>query len=529
MTSSGDSEVCTYVRAIICRTALAVALTAIYAAPYQQALAEPGPGLTTLTYQNDVETASADANQAAFSVLESACNGDGLLDRDPSPQYSQIDPSASSDCTEEAFAVYLVTRELVHTANEIQGEGPTISSLGLDLEGLGLALRWTAAEEFAAQTSMATDFANGQLSNLASRMSALRFGAGGFSVGLVPVNSSGTRVAGIDSQRGGGASADEGETYSPWGGFLNGAFGWGTKAPTPQEDAFDFDGSEVTVGIDYRFSNNIVVGGILGYSEQTVDFDASASAESVVDGGIESDGFSYIGFALYQGEKLSASASIGFQELDYDSVRKIKYASFNPDLSSVNATTLSSPESSVVMGTLSAAYAFQVSRLTIEPYLNAEYVDIDIDEFTEDRSTNSLSSANSRSFSLIVGKQTIQTFDTAIGLKILATLTPSFAVIVPYAAIEAHRESQDDVRAIAARYVGLDVLNPTGFNVATDPADDSYTKTVAGMSMVLRGGRQRTQGGAIFGGLQGFVQYSRINGLDNYDDEVISGGLRYEF
>ncbi len=494
------------------------------------ATAQNGPGLTALDYANDVETAAAAANQAAFVRLNDACNAMRQFDKSPIPDFSL---ASGGYCTAEAFAVFITTRELVHTANDLQGQrsGPTVASLGLDQEGLGLALRWTAAEEFAAQSSMATDFANDQLSNLAARMSALRFGTRGFGLAAIPVNPQGdTRVAGLERRRGGGASADEGgESYSPWGGFINGAFGWGSKNPTALEDAFDFDGSEITVGIDYRFANNFILGGMVGYTEQTVDFDESASVISVVDGGIEADGISYIAFALYQGEKFSFSGSLGYQTLDYDAERNIKYPSFNTNLTSVNATVLSNPESSVVMGTMNLAYAFQYRRLTFEPYINLEYLDITIDQFTENRSSNSLSSTNSRNFSLIIDEQSISSFDSALGIKLQLTLIPSFGVIVPYVAYETHNESQDSARAISANYVGLQVLNPNGFIVATDPPDSSYTKGVAGISMVLRGGRQRIQGGAIFGGLQGYIQYTTINGLDNYDDEVISGGFRYEF
>ena len=121
-------------------------------------------------------------------------------------------------------------------------------------------------------------------------------------------------------------------------------------------------------------------------------FDEAASAISVVDGRIDADGFSYIGFLLYQGERLAFSTSLGYQTLDYDAERNIKYPSFNPNLSSVNATTLSQPESSSVMATLNLGYALQLQRWTVEPYLNVEYTDITIDEFTENRSSNSLSS-----------------------------------------------------------------------------------------------------------------------------------------
>src|SRR5690606_8718070 len=127
---------------------------------------------------------------------------------------------------ENTFFVYLNARELVHSANELQGQGPTIASLGVDQEGLGTALRWTAAEEVAAQGSMATEFANGQLSPLAARISALRFGAAGF--GPAGLYDWLKRSSPMVAQVGGAvdAPADSGEQYSPWGGFLNYGFGF---------------------------------------------------------------------------------------------------------------------------------------------------------------------------------------------------------------------------------------------------------------------------------------------------------------
>src|SRR5690606_20875797 len=145
----------------------------------------PGPGLIDgdRVYANAVENAAAVANDQIFRTLDADCNPSGFLDQTPSPTFDDfqsrgVQPGAL--CNPDTFFVYLNARELVHTSNELQGEGPTVASLGLDQEGLGTALRWTAAEELAAQGSMATEFANGQLSSLSARINALRFGAVGF-------------------------------------------------------------------------------------------------------------------------------------------------------------------------------------------------------------------------------------------------------------------------------------------------------------------------------------------------------------
>ena len=124
--------------------AAVLALAAAATGPGRAQTADPGPGLVGLQYANGVEQAAAVANQQVFNALDASCNPGGIFDTVPEPGA----PPVGTGCENEGrFIVYLNARELVHTANEIRGSGATIASLGQNLEGLGLALRWTAAEE----------------------------------------------------------------------------------------------------------------------------------------------------------------------------------------------------------------------------------------------------------------------------------------------------------------------------------------------------------------------------------------------
>ena len=494
--------------------------------------ADPGPGLVGLQYANDIEQAAAIANQQVFDALDASCNPGGVFDTVPEPGAPPVGTACSN---EDRFFVYLNARELVHTANEIRGSGATIASLGQDLEGLGLALRWTAAEELAAQGSMATEFSNGQLSNLAARLSALRFGARGFGVVNLyrPDPKRDRLLASANGEPEPGAVADEpaGETYGRWGGFLNGSFGYGSKEPTPLEDAFDFDGSELTLGVDYRLPSSVVLGGIVGLSEQAVDFDEAASAISVVDGNIDAEGTSLIVFALYQGERLNLSGSIGAQSLSYDIARNIKYPSFNPELESANSLANSHPETDVRVATFNFGYAFGSQKFTFEPFVNVEYLDATVDAFAEERSINLLSNDTvSKRFDLSISEQSFDSLDSTLGLRFQYVVTPRFGVIVPYLTLEAHREFADDARTITAGYAAIqDILGTTTFVVPTDAPDEAYSVASTGFSIVLRGGRQREAGGPIVGGLSAFLQFKAIRNLLYYDDNVATGGFRYEF
>ncbi len=488
-----------------------------------------GPGLNGLTYENEIERGAAAANEVVFRSLDSDCNPNGVLDRLPAPQYSDIvNPGPS--CTQDTFFVYLNSRELFETANELQDQGPTVASLGLDQTGLGLALRWTAAEEIAALGSAATKFANSQMSTLAARLTALRFGATGFQTAAFYDRLRGESP--LLAQNGDAPAAEtNGEKYSPWGGFLNYGFGYGEKAPTALEDAFDFDGSETTLGVDYRLRSNLVLGGVVGLSRQRIDFDPAASAISVVDGNVKTDGNSFMVFALAQGKRMTISGSLGTQTLDYAVERNIQYPSFNPNTPSVYSVANSKPSADVNTASFSFSYAFTWGKFTLEPLLNVDRLDVTIGSFAEQRSINKLSAQNvSRRFDLVVSRQDIESLKTSVGARFQYVVTPRFGVIVPYWSVAGYHESRDGSRTITAGYAALaNILGSTTFALPTDAPDKQYLMAAAGASAVLRGGRQRKAGGPIAGGASGFLQFQTVKDLQNYTDNVLTAGFRYEF
>jgi outer membrane autotransporter protein len=454
---------------------------------------------------NRLERQAALANQAAYNALAPVCGGQG-----------------ETSCSVEQSRVFANVRELVQTANEMLGTGATEHSLGLDEEGLGFALRWTAAEEMAAQSSAGSEFANNQLTSLMSRMTALRYGARGFSVVNAPhgARDDGAILAHERTPLGGGAAADvdssSSSEFSRWGGFLDGSFGWGDRDPTDVEDAFDFDGMEVTAGVDYRFTPAFVLGAIAGHTEQEIDFD---SRRSVVDGGIESDGFSLIVYGLHEWDGPYMSASLGWQRLSLDMTRRITYPSFNPDTESTDVTARGSTDSTTFSATFNSGWAFGWKAFGAEPYMRAEYRDMKLDDFAENSVYNSGSLAGQAAgFDFAFGDQHIKSFDTALGFRVQYALTPSFGVIVPYLKAELHWQLENDPHAVDATYENMGGVTPAApFDIVGDESDDSFYVAAVGFSVVLKGG------------WQGFIQYQTVQSLDLLSNDVITGGVRSEF
>ena len=476
---------------------------------------------------NDLERRAAIANQNTFNVLDPVCAR-----------------GTSGQCSAAQFKVYDNVRELVHTANELQGDGATEFSLQLDREGLGFALRWTAAEEVSAQGSSSTEFTNGQIANLASRMTALRFGARGFQIagsGFIP-NDQMAMLAqaaagrGLSTRLAGGAASDDagdennsesasaqepGTQFSRVGGFLNVSYGYGQRDPTSVEDAFDFNAFEATGGLDYRFDNGLVLGATAGATLNEVDFD---SVKSIVDGGVDGNGGSVALFAMYSPSDWYVSAFGSAQFVHFKMTRFIKYPSFNPDVPNTNTATLSETDSRTYSLEVATGYNFNWPSVSIEPYIKADVLRVNIDGFREQ-------DIASEGFEFSVADQEINSAELAVGVRATYVWTPSFGVFMPYLRVEALHEFQDKSRKISAVYRsvnGMANADQLDFKVPTDDSDPDYFTASVGLSAIVRGGRPDDEG-VIHGGIQVFVEYRTILGLEDISNHVFSGGARYEF
>ncbi|MFT7561812.1 MAG: hypothetical protein ACI93R_003743, partial [Flavobacteriales bacterium] len=151
---------------------------------FSTGLEEESAAAALQTYLRLIETSGCTDNLLRDPGLDGAINGlDSSLSDSLSDSISDnvigsaTDSRGSLACTGRTFKIFSNVREIIHTGNELTGSGPNLFSLGSSAEGLGFALRWLAAEEFAAQGDMSSDFVSAQVSGLSSRMTALRFGA----------------------------------------------------------------------------------------------------------------------------------------------------------------------------------------------------------------------------------------------------------------------------------------------------------------------------------------------------------------
>jgi outer membrane lipase/esterase len=479
----------------------ALSLLLWHAAAFAQQ--QPAPSLalmvTTLTsqgvYQFDaLEYDSAVANDAAYRNLLPICGGPPT--------------STPTSCTGTTQTLFGRLRDLEANAAQLLGEGPSQYSLRLAPLGMAAALRWTAPEEYAAQGSIATRFANSQASVLNNRFAALRITAGAFPVAQSDENGDGDAVASTGyGMLGGGAGDDIANvSFGRLSIFANGSFGTGDKAPTTFEDAFSFDDTEASVGVDYRLSRNWVIGILAGHTEKRVDFNSELST---VDGALRGNGQSALLYGQFGGDAFYANGSIGLQHLSINTARRITYPSNNPNIPPVDDTADSDTGANTLTATLASGYVFHYRGLSAEPYLNGQYVKVSINAFVEH---------SAEGFDFNVGQQNIHSSEIAAGLRFQYALLPPFGVIVPYVYGEYRRELADGSRIVPSAYAAVpDSGYASGMDLPTDASPTHYYVLGGGGSVVLAHG------------LQGFVQYMQVFDYTNYTDHVVSGGVRWEF
>ncbi|MFK7895798.1 MAG: autotransporter outer membrane beta-barrel domain-containing protein [Myxococcota bacterium] len=507
-------------RSIVSRTLQAIILVSIAAVPVP-ALADLIQ-LTTVDRRSaydDLERSAARANQRVFEALEPDCNG-----------------GIGSNCTVEQFGVFAEVRELVETANEILANGgPTAFSLSVDDEGLGNALRWTAAEEVAAQSSAATDFADGQNASVRNRITALRLGARGFSIAGIEnlprqtFDDFGRPISLLPPV----SAKPKSDTLANLGGFMNASYGWGSHDPTNFENAFDFEGYDLTAGLDYRFRPDLAAGIVVAYSANELDFDGS---KSIVDGGIDSQGFSVGAFATYSWRAFYVSGFLSYQRMEFDINRFITYPSLNPDVDGTNTRTKGETDSNAITGALNAGYLFRFGLrelglseskskpFVLEPSFRIEFTDITIAAYDEDNITPD------EYFALKISEQEVQSVEATLGLRASVAVSTPLGVLFPYVRGEWRFELEDETNQTVSQYAGIGRgAGADAFVLSGEEIDTDYGVFVVGAQVIVRGGRQRTLNRAIGDRLSAFFEYRKVVALDDITNDLVNGGVRYLF
>ena len=350
--------------------------------------------------------------------------------------------------------------------------------------------------------------AGAQFENLNSRMMGLRSGAPmpqvsfagltlALSGGRLPLGQLGAALLAVDT-----VPEPAESTFGKWGLFVSGNIGRGEFDPTRLTPRYDFDVAGITTGLDYRWSDSLVVGVALGYTRQD-----TLLADGL--GSVEMQGFSVSGYGTwYRGNAWYLDSALTFGGNRYDHERSIAYVLPGEV---VDQTAVASSDGTNLSATLTFGRDYSLRGWTLGAYGRASYSRLAFDAFEEDVDA----SLNGNGLALRVESRTVSGLSSTLGGKASFAYSASWGVLVPQLDVEWIKEYGGDAEAFRGFFV--DDPTATPILVLGDDLDSSYLRMSLGLSMVLTQGRS------------GFLTYERIVARSGIRQQGATLGFRWEF
>jgi len=384
--------------------------------------------------------------------------------------------------------------EMVNTANALNGaEMGTARNLGISAEQLQGALQNVAGEEALASGSLSTEISADQSANVTKRIASLLSGTAGLQVSSANLFGSDgvfafdqTQISG--PMTGGAASLDP-SNPSGLGAYVNGIVGEAARSGTESEDGFEATSTGITVGLDYNFNSQWVLGAAFGVTSHSADF---IENENVAGGGLDMDSLALSLYGLWLGDDWYLDSIVSFGSGTVDLERRV--------------VARAETDSTQLGFSVGAGMDIVNGPFTIAPYGRLSLLSVTIDAYDE---------TGAQGLDLSVDEQDIESITSAFGFRLVAIKSTSFGVLAPQLSMELVHEFADNERELVTTYVNDPRQNE--LLVTTDAPDRDYLVAGMGISSVTRGG------------LQTFADVKSSIGLEGINDVVYTIGGRFEF
>ncbi|MET0065402.1 MAG: autotransporter domain-containing protein [Candidatus Thiodiazotropha sp.] len=378
------------------------------------------------------------------------------------------------------------------------------------VSGTGSALLQITPESATKANRTARQGGETQSRNLGTRINALRAGVRGLSFqGLdlkiydqnLPIGKLATAYQ--RQLRGAGAGADNALLENRFGIFLTGDITTGSKDKTDVESGLDFDTYGITLGADYRFTNQFILGGAVGYIDTNTTLDDGM-------GDLDTTGYSVSLYGTYYGkQQYFFDFSLSYGSNNFAQRRVLQYEL--EGLASVDQEMKSDYDGSMFSLFLGSGYDFQSGPWTFGPRADLEYIKSEVDGFSE---TASDPNASGGGWVTQVDATDQNWLTLNFGGKLSYTLSTSWGVLIPYTRLDWLHEFKDDAQVINAYFA--DDPSGSAIRIETDNPDRDYLRLRLGASAQLR------QGMVLF------FDYGTLMAHSNWSSNTINIGLRME-
>ena len=315
------------------------------------------------------------------------------------------------------------------------------------------------------------------------------------------------------SKNDGTGSSGKSSVFDKLGVFANGNFSLGDRDRTDREAGFDFHTLGTTAGIDYRFTNNFILGGAFGYASTDADLDTSG-------GSLDTNQYSGSLYGTYYFERFYVDGIVTIGWNTFDSRRNIIYSipSTTPQgvpipgmTTQVNQTAAGDTDGLNYSLGVGGGYEFRSGGFTFVPYGRLNYFNLNINGYRE--SINNTQPGFG--LALEFRDQTVESLTTALGGQVIYAYSTQVAVFVPQLLFEWVHEFLNNGRIIAGNYVN----DPSkqALDIRTDAPGENFFNLGLGLSAVFQGGKSA------------FIYYQTALALAHTTQNEIILGVRLAF
>lgn len=443
--------------------------------------------------QGDIGPVTVSASAIAFD--------DGTFIVGPVEFTIETDGTVTTDLSGLAPNERRIAAALDNTCTSVGQNAPAALAAACATQGASriAVIQQLVPSQLPSQGNYSVELQHNQFMNITSRLVQLRAGATGANASDLSLNFDGQPLLTrgfaylLSNTRGGGASADENPSMSRLGMFINGSGSFGDRDTTESELGFDFTTEGISAGADYRITDELVLGGALGYVSNGMDFESSRGDQDIT-------GYTLSAYGTwYQSENTYIDGILSYGTNTFDMTRHIQFGA--TDVKAQGDTDGTEMALSVGGG-----YDFNQDALNFGPFARLNYIKARIDSFEENFAGG---------LELVYDSQEVDSLTSLIGGQATYVVSTGYGVITPQARFEWAHEFKHDSRYITARFLNDPAAGR--FEIATDDPDRDYFNLGLGVSAVFSQGRSA------------FLYYEAVVGRDNLSEHSIAAGIRFEF
>lgn len=300
---------------------------------------------------------------------------------------------------------------------------------------------------------------------------------------------------------------DLGPDFGRWGFFASGQIGRGKYRRGERTPDYDYSSGNLTMGVDYRVNDTLILGAGLGFSRHDTDLRNDA-------GNLETSGWNLIGYGTWYNERqwfVDSVLSIGSN--DYDLTRRVNYRinAVGGGVTVIDQIASASTKGDQFGFSLSVGRDWQKGPWSINSYLRGNYLRTEYDAYEE----TMLANLPGAGLALAVEARDLKSTTSVLGGKATYVLSRDWGILMPYGMVEWEHRFDDDPARLVTRFIA----DPTGsVTIQTgDVMDSDYFNVGLGLSALWPGGRSA------------YIAYERLVSAARQSQDTLSVGIRIEF